>query len=138
MAHKRVTLSIATIKRLEIEVGPVNNVIRVEVITPCNDKHFIAMHVVQCLIKNPFSFAFDVNGNIYIRLTRVEDAEILCKKKEVFDSKFVRFYRVEEVLQLPVDDDVAMKEAIFPLHRYLGKYKQDDAGGPMSKRSKKE
>jgi hypothetical protein len=57
MAHKRVTLSIATIKRLEIEVGPVNNVIRVEVITPCNDKHFIAMHVVQCLIKNPFSFA---------------------------------------------------------------------------------
>src|SRR4051812_4022359 len=105
-----VTLSDATIKRLDINIGYVNNVVKVDVDSSSSDKQYMVMHVVNSLAKSDWWFAFDVNGDIYIRLTTVEDAEILYRHNKVvsFNSKSVRFHRVDEVLQLPLSEDVAV------------------------------
>lgn len=106
----------ATIMQLEIEVGPVNNVFKVDVEPRSDDKCYIAMHVIRSLTNNNFYSAFDVNGDIYVRLTKLEHVEKLCKKKhDTFDLKYVSFHRVEEVIQLPENEDVAITKYITPL-----------------------
>ena len=106
----------ATIMQLEIEVGPVNNVFKVDVEPRSDDKCYIAMHVVRSLTNNNYCSAFDVNGDIYISLPKLDHVEKLCKKKhDIFGLKYVSFQRVEEVMQLPENEDVAITTYITPL-----------------------